>query len=114
MSIFQRIALLFRIIGALNWRLVGFFGFTLVSALFGVNTAIERIIYNICRYHWYCQFRTTLPFHKRITTKPPYLKIQGGYFMMLYFREDSAIHSPNLCCNVRKPPDVGFGICKVV
>lgn len=33
------------IIGALNWGLIGFFDFNLVSALFGNATAFSRIIY---------------------------------------------------------------------
>lgn len=35
------------IIGALNWGLVGFFGFNVVSALFGAMTTPTRIIYAI-------------------------------------------------------------------
>lgn len=33
------------VIGALNWGLVGFFGFNAVGALFGDATAITRVIY---------------------------------------------------------------------
>jgi uncharacterized membrane protein YuzA (DUF378 family) len=33
------------IIGAVNWGLVGFFGFNFVGALFGEATAITRVIY---------------------------------------------------------------------
>jgi len=33
------------VIGALNWGLVGFFGFNFVSALFGEATALSRVIY---------------------------------------------------------------------
>lgn len=33
------------IIGALNWGLVGLFGFNLVHSLFGWSKPIERIIY---------------------------------------------------------------------
>jgi uncharacterized membrane protein YuzA (DUF378 family) len=33
------------LIGALNWGLVGFFGFDLVAALFGSMTALSRIVY---------------------------------------------------------------------
>ncbi|HBG49305.1 MAG TPA: DUF378 domain-containing protein [Cyanobacteria bacterium UBA9971] len=35
------------IIGALNWGLVGFFGFDLVAFLFGDMTAFSRIIYSL-------------------------------------------------------------------
>lgn len=33
------------IVGAVNWGLVGFFGFDLVAALFGNMTAMSRFIY---------------------------------------------------------------------
>ena len=33
------------IIGAVNWGLIGFFGFNLVSAVFGSMTWVSRIIY---------------------------------------------------------------------
>jgi len=33
------------VIGALNWGLVGFFGFNLVGTLFGEATAFSRVIY---------------------------------------------------------------------
>lgn len=47
-----RIALLLVIIGALNWLLVGIFGFDLVSAIFGGDATREssvfsRIIYTL-------------------------------------------------------------------
>lgn len=35
------------IIGALNWGLIGLFGFNLVSTLFGDMTLISRIIYSL-------------------------------------------------------------------
>jgi len=35
------------IIGALNWGLVGFFGFNLVAAVLGEATAFTRVIYAI-------------------------------------------------------------------
>lgn len=38
-------ALVLVIIGAINWGLVGFFKFNLVSSLFGDNTALTRIIF---------------------------------------------------------------------
>ncbi|WP_442595824.1 DUF378 domain-containing protein [Neobacillus sp. D3-1R] len=46
MSTIQRIALVLTIIGAINWGLVGFFGFNLVEAIFGDN-ALTRIIYGL-------------------------------------------------------------------
>lgn len=33
------------IIGAVNWGLIGFFGFNLVSTVFGSMTWVSRIIY---------------------------------------------------------------------
>ncbi len=35
------------IIGALNWGLIGFFAFDLVSFLFGEMTILTRIIYSL-------------------------------------------------------------------
>lgn len=47
MSAIQRIALFLTIIGAINWGLIGFFGFNLVESLFGDGTTISRIIYSL-------------------------------------------------------------------
>ncbi|MDF2607778.1 MAG: hypothetical protein K0S34_1974 [Bacillales bacterium] len=48
MSTIQRIALVFTIIGALNWGLIGFFQFDLVAAIFGgQNAALSRIVYGL-------------------------------------------------------------------
>ena len=44
---FDWIALVLIIIGALNWGLIGFFGFNLVDFLFGTMSIISRIIYAI-------------------------------------------------------------------
>ena len=38
-------ALVLVIIGAINWGLIGFFRFDLVSSLFGTGTAFTRIIF---------------------------------------------------------------------
>ena len=35
------------LVGALNWGLVGFFGFDLVAALFGEMTTLSRIVYSL-------------------------------------------------------------------
>lgn len=35
------------VIGALNWGLVGVFGFNLVETIFGAGTALTRIVYGI-------------------------------------------------------------------
>jgi uncharacterized membrane protein YuzA (DUF378 family) len=47
MSGIQRIALLFTIIGAINWGLIGCFSFNLVATIFGDGSALSRIIYGI-------------------------------------------------------------------
>ncbi|MDQ0178450.1 DUF378 domain-containing protein [Bacillus chungangensis] len=48
MSNLQRTALVFTIIGAINWGLIGFFQFDLIAAIFGgQNSALSRIIYGI-------------------------------------------------------------------
>ena len=39
------IALVLMIIGAINWGLVGAFGFDLVAAIFGEMSALSRIVY---------------------------------------------------------------------
>ena len=45
MSVIQKIALCFTIIGAINWGLVGIFDFNLVEYLFAAGSAITRGIY---------------------------------------------------------------------
>ena len=35
------------IVGALNWLLVGLFNFNLVDTLFGVGSALSRIVYTL-------------------------------------------------------------------
>ena len=45
MIILQKIALVFTIIGAINWGLIGLFDFNLVATLFGSVEIIEKIIY---------------------------------------------------------------------
>ena len=47
MKTLQRIALVLTIIGALNWGLIVFFDFNLVTALFGANNVVSRIIYSL-------------------------------------------------------------------
>lgn len=47
METVQKTCLIFTIVGALNWGLVGFFDFNLVTALFQEESAIVRIIYGI-------------------------------------------------------------------
>ncbi|MBC7765744.1 MAG: DUF378 domain-containing protein [Hyphomonadaceae bacterium] len=44
----QRVSLLLVIIGALNWGLIGLFGFDLVATIFGgQNAVVSRIIYTL-------------------------------------------------------------------
>ncbi|SKA84005.1 hypothetical protein SAMN05428976_106103 [Clostridium sp. USBA 49] len=45
MKFLDTLSLLLVIIGAVNWGLIGFFDFNLVSALFGEMTTFSRIIY---------------------------------------------------------------------
>ena len=47
METLQKICLVFTIIGAINWGLVGLFEFNLVEALFGQMTVLTRLIYSI-------------------------------------------------------------------
>lgn len=45
MNVLEKIALVFTIIGGINWGLVGIFDFNLVEAIFGVGSIVTRIIY---------------------------------------------------------------------
>jgi uncharacterized membrane protein YuzA (DUF378 family) len=45
LSIVEWIALVLVIVGALNWGLIGLFGFNLVAALFGEMTAFSKLVY---------------------------------------------------------------------
>jgi len=45
MKTLDYIALILVVIGAVNWGLIGFFNFDLVSAIFGDMTLISRIVY---------------------------------------------------------------------
>ena len=47
MNFLRYTAFILVLIGALNWGLVGFFGFDLVAALFGDMTLMSRIIYSL-------------------------------------------------------------------
>ena len=47
MEIVNKIACILVIIGALNWGLVGFFGFDLVAFLFGVGSLLSMIVYDL-------------------------------------------------------------------
>ena len=45
MKVLDCIALIIVIIGAINWGLIGFFEFNLVSSIFGHMTMLSRIVY---------------------------------------------------------------------
>ncbi|MBK3496205.1 DUF378 domain-containing protein [Viridibacillus sp. YIM B01967] len=48
MSVLQRTALFFTIIGALNWGVIGLFQFDVVASLFGgQGSVVSRIIYTV-------------------------------------------------------------------
>lgn len=48
MSVLQRTALFFTIIGALNWGVIGLFQFDVVASLFGGQASVvSRIVYTI-------------------------------------------------------------------
>jgi len=44
-SVVDWIAIVLVIIGGINWGLVGFFDFDLVSAIFGVMSGVSRTVY---------------------------------------------------------------------
>ena len=47
MKIIDYIALVLVIIGAINWGLIGLFGFDLVATLFGSMSVVSRIVYTL-------------------------------------------------------------------
>ena len=47
MYILKVIAYVLVLIGAINWGLIGFFGFDLVASIFGEMSLISRIIYSL-------------------------------------------------------------------
>ncbi|MBE5956591.1 MAG: DUF378 domain-containing protein [Lachnospiraceae bacterium] len=47
MKYVECLALTIAIIGAVNWGLIGLFGFNLVAALFGSMSLLSRIIYGL-------------------------------------------------------------------
>lgn len=47
MESLQKVALVFTIIGAVVWGLIGLFGFNLVEFIFGDGSILARIIYTI-------------------------------------------------------------------
>lgn len=47
MNTLQKICLVVTIIGAINWGFIGLLDINLVEAIFGVGSAISRIIYSL-------------------------------------------------------------------
>lgn len=47
MNIVQKTALIFTLVGAINWGLIGLFSFDLVAFLFGDMTLLSRVVYTI-------------------------------------------------------------------
>ncbi len=47
METLQKVALIFTIIGALNWGLIGLFNYNLITALFGIDSAMSNVIYTL-------------------------------------------------------------------
>lgn len=47
MNMLQKLALVFTIIGAINWGLIGLFSFNLVEMLFGARSFLTTLIYII-------------------------------------------------------------------
>ena len=47
METLQKIALVFTIIGAIVWGLIGLFDFNLVAFIFGSGSVLSRIVYTI-------------------------------------------------------------------
>lgn len=47
MRIVQKIALVFTIIGAINWGLIGLFDFNLVTSIFGDATFWTKAVYTL-------------------------------------------------------------------
>jgi len=65
MEIVNKIACLLVVIGALNWGLIGFFGFDLVAALFGMGGVLSMIVYDLVGLSavW-CVIRYAMSGHK--------------------------------------------------
>ena len=47
METLQKVALVFTIIGAIAWGLIGLFDFNLVAYLFGDGSMLSRIVYTV-------------------------------------------------------------------
>ncbi len=47
MNLLQKTALVFTVLGAIAWGMIGLFDFNIVTAIFGIDTAVTRIIYTL-------------------------------------------------------------------
>ncbi len=47
MQTLQKVALVITIVGAVNWGFIGVFDLNLVDAIFGVGSALSRLIYTL-------------------------------------------------------------------
>lgn len=47
METLQKVALVFTIIGAIVWGLIGLFDFNLIEFIFGDDSALSRIVYTL-------------------------------------------------------------------
>ena len=47
MQTLQKVALVITIVGAVNWGFIGIFDLNLVDAIFGVGSALSRLIYTL-------------------------------------------------------------------
>ncbi|MBR5468729.1 MAG: DUF378 domain-containing protein [Firmicutes bacterium] len=74
------LALTLVIVGALNWGLVGFFNFDLVSAIFGVNMrAIARIIFALVGLAGiYCLTLYSHLDYEEESSEPSFQTVNGG------------------------------------
>ena len=60
MNIVQKTCLFFTIVGAVNWGLIGLFGFDLVASIFGYMTIATRVIYTLIKATLRCSFFISL------------------------------------------------------
>ena len=69
MKAFETLALVLVLVGALNWGLIGMFGFDLVAAIFGEMSALSRIVYSLVGLSAVVVAAVTLPrFSRSVST----------------------------------------------
>ena len=87
MKITSVIAFIIVIVGALNWLLVGLFGFDLVAAVFGTMSVGSRIIYSLVGLGYYIltllnefiflyKFLSSRKTVFRLARKPPQVRLK--------------------------------------